>query len=277
MDKIGKMTTSSIVTYKTDKKELQNIIRMLSDSIVDIIYVIDNSPTNMLQLVSDFSPKVKYHFVNKNIGYGSAHNIAIREAMQIGSRYHLCLNSDIIFNPDIIERLTEYMDSHIDVGLVMPKVFSPNGDIQYLCKLLPAPIDLLARRFFRTSAFSKRNELFELRFTGYDKEMNIPYLSGCFMLLRTDSLKNVGLFDERFFMYPEDMDLTRRIHRKYKTMFYPDVSIIHNHAAESYKSMVMLWIHIKNMIKYFNKWGWFFDKERKMINKKTLNNIRYKS
>lgn len=78
-------------------------------------------------------------------------------------------------------------------------------------------------------------------------------------------------------MYPEDIDITRRMHRVYKTLFYPYVTIIHNHAAESYKSKKMLWIHISNMIKYFNKWGWVFDKERWEINKKLLNDLDYKS
>ena len=60
--------------------------------------------------------------------------------------------------------------------------------------------------------------------------MNVPYLQGSFMFLRTKALKEVGLFYERFFMYPEDIDITRRMHKKYKTIFYPEVSIHHEHA-----------------------------------------------
>jgi GT2 family glycosyltransferase len=106
-----------------------------------------------------------------------------------------------------------------------------------------------------------------MRASGYNKIMNVPYLSGCFMFLRTEALKDVGLFDERFFMYPEDIDLTRRIHGKFRTVFFPEVSIIHHHAQSSYLNFRMLLIHIENMIKYFNKWGWIFDKERKKINR----------
>ena len=111
---------------------------------------------------------------------------------------------------------------------------------------------------------------------GYDKIMNVPYLSGCFMFFRTSAFETVGMFDERFFMYPEDIDITRRMHEKYRTVFYPNVSVIHDHAAESYKSKKMLKIHITNMIKYFNKWGWFFDSKRKRINKKILKELDYK-
>ena len=84
------------------------------------------------------------------------------------------------------------------------------------------------------------------------------------------ALKEVGLFDERFFMYPEDIDLTRRLHQRYQTLFYPEVSITHNHQKASYHSMRMLWIHCINMIRYFNKWGWIWDKERERINERVL-------
>ena len=103
--------------------------------------------------------------------------------------------------------------------------------------------------------------------------MEVPYLSGCFMLLRTEALKNVGMFDERFFMYPEDIDLTRRIHRKYKTIFYPNVSVVHHHARASYQNVRLLAVHVWNLVRYFNKWGWFFDKERKKVNEFVLRKL----
>ena len=64
-------------------------------------------------------------------------------------------------------------------------------------------------------------------------------------------------------MYPEDIDITRRMHKWYRTMFVPSVTIVHAHRAASYKSKKMLKIHMVNMIKYFNKWGWFIDQKRK--------------
>ena len=75
-------------------------------------------------------------------------------------------------------------------------------------------------------------------------------------------------------MYPEDIDITRRMHAKFRTLFFPSVTIVHDHAKESYKSKKMLWIHLTNLIKYFNKWGWFFDEERKKVNAHTLELLR---
>ncbi len=96
------------------------------------------------------------------------------------------------------------------------------------------------------------------------------------MFLRNSVLKDVGLFDENIFMYLEDVDLNRRIHAKYKTIFYPKVSIYHEYQKESYMSKKLLMYHIRSAIYYFSKWGWFFDKQRDIINSKTLKELNYK-
>jgi GT2 family glycosyltransferase len=93
------------------------------------------------------------------------------------------------------------------------------------------------------------------------------------MFLRTEAVLEAHLFDERYFMYPEDIDLTRTIHRNWLTIYYPAVTIVHNHAKGSYHSFHLLWIHIVNMCRYFNKWGWFFDPERKEYNRRLMADV----
>ena len=262
------MINCSIVLYHSSVEEITFLVGALRQSeIVDQIYLIDNSPTPTPEFVT---LNATYIFNNKNLGYGSAHNIAIKKSIEQNIPYHLVINPDISFDPSILSKIENYMNNNQDIGHIMPKVFYPNGETQYLCKLLPTPFDLIFRRFLPYGWTRKRTDKFELRDSGYNKIMDVPYLSGCFMFLRTEALREVGLFDERFFMYPEDIDLTRRIHRKFRTVFYPEVSIVHHHAQSSYINIKMLLIHSWNMIKYFNKWGWIFDKERKKINKKTL-------
>jgi GT2 family glycosyltransferase len=134
---------------------------------------------------------------------------------------------------------------------------------------VPSPYDMFLRRFGRM-ACANNNRRFELHESGYDKIMFVPYLSGCFMLLRTSALEKVGFFDERFFMYPEDIDLTRRIAQCYDTIFFPGVSVFHEHGAASRKSLKMFAIHLYNLIKYFNKWGWIVDRGRSELNQRTL-------
>lgn len=268
------LLSASIVAYNTPRPELEGVIENAIRGNVDKIYVIDNSSNDSLRIVEELSDKIRY-IHSANIGYGGAHNIAIREAMGSGANYHVVLNPDICFEPDTIAKLIEYMEEHADVGQIMPKVFYPDGRLQYLCKMVPTPFDLIFKRFLPGGLTQRRMEKFQLKFTGYDQIMNVPYLSGCFMLFRVSALRDVGLFDERFFMYPEDIDITRRMHRKYKTIFYPYVSIVHAHAAASKTNLRMLVIHILNMIKYFNKWGWIFDRERSSMNKQLLNEVKY--
>ena len=159
------------------------------------------------------------------------------------------------------------MEGDLTIGQLMPKILNSDGTLQYVCKLLPTPFDLIFRRFLK---FAQDNNIYELRFTGYKNEMNVPYLSGCFMLFRVSALKEIGLFDERFFMYPEDVDITRRMHEKFITLFFPGASVTHDHEKASYKNYRMLWIHSVNMIRYFNKWGWLYDPKRVKVNKNAL-------
>jgi GT2 family glycosyltransferase len=258
------MLNISIVLYNHTLLEIAPLVDCLRKSnVISQVYLIDNSPTEN----PDFkSLNVLYHFTGKNIGYGAAHNIAIRKTMEQNLPFHLVINPDISFNPSILSDIVGFMNNNSDIGLLMPKIFYPSGEIQYLCKLIPTPFDLIFRRFLPGKWTQKRTEKFELRSSGYNRELNVPYLSGCFMFLRTEAIRQVGLFDERFFMYPEDIDLTRRIHRHFRTVFYPDVSIVHFHTQSSYINFRMLFIHIMNMIRYFNKWGWIVDQERRKVN-----------
>jgi len=111
--------------------------------------------------------------------------------------------------------------------------------------------------------------------TLFNSVINSPCLSGCFMFMRLSTLQeNDIFFDDQYFMYCEDFDLIRRLHRVAKTLYFPGVTIVHDHARESYKSEKMLWAHIKSAVRYFNKWGWAFDRERREMNKGILGELR---
>lgn len=269
------MITASLVLYHSPDEQLHRILKCVEDSIIERIYVIDNSSSENSRQVCSMYSKAEYQ-QHENTGYGDSHNIGIRKSLECKSDYHLVVNPDIYFEPSTISELKEYMDSNIDIAQIMPKVLNPDGSIQYLCKLVPSPFDLIIKRFLPNKIKQKASYKFQLKFTNYDKIMDVPYLSGCFMFFRTKAFDTVGFFDDRFFMYPEDIDITRRMHESFRTVFYPFVSVVHDHAAESYKSKKMLKIHITNMIKYFNKWGWIFDKKRRKINKKILKELNYK-
>ncbi len=273
------MITASVVVFNSNQKEINFLLKSVEKSnCVERLFVIDNDASEENKSYfekNSFSSHIEY-IPHENTGYGSSHNIALHKAVEMGSDYHVVLNPDIEFEKDVLSRLAAYMDNNKDVVYMLPKVIYPNGEIQYLCKLLPTPADLILRRFLPDSACKrKKDALYSLKHSRYDRIMNPPCLSGCFMFMRVSTLKENNIFfDERYFMYLEDFDLIRRLHRVGKTVFYPEVKIIHNHAKESYKNKKMLKVHIQSAIKYFNKFGWFFDKERKEMNKNILDEIR---
>lgn len=265
--------TGSIVIYKNDLKLLQNAVdSFLKNTPDSTLYLIDNSPTDRYA-TAFVHPRIRYIFTNKNIGFGAGHNLALKEILAEGhSLYHVVLNPDVYFDNEVFPKLFSYLEKHPEVGLVMPKVLYPDGRLQPLCKLLPTPLTLFTRRFlqFFPALSNRMNHSYEMHFSGYDKIMEVPFLSGCFMFLRTEALRNVGLFDERIFLYTEDTDLTRRIHQKYRTIFFPEAIIYHYNDRGSYKNAAKLIHHIGSAIRYFNKWGWFRDNERKFINERIL-------
>ncbi len=277
------MLNVSIVLYNNDIGQLLALCEVLTQvRCLNTLWLIDNSPKPLTDLTLDQlaqtdSKRIQYLWNNgKSFGYGAAHNIAIRQTIEQQVRYHLVMNADIEVKAEDIDRLHLFMEKNLVVGSLMPRVVYPDGRLQPLCKLLPTPLDVFGRRFLPKRLINKRNNRYELRFTDYDKMMNVPYLSGCFMLLRTKAVKEAGLFDERYFMYPEDIDLTRRIHRNWLTLYVPDITIVHNHTQASYKSLKMTLVHIVNMCRYFNKWGWWFDSERRLVNRLTIESLNKK-
>ncbi len=262
--------TATIVTYKNSPKEIRAVADCFLKSKLDVhLYLVDNSPDPLLGKYFENDSKVDYYYVNANRGFGAGHNVILRQASKMG-KYHIVLNPDITFAEGTIENLYNYMEENSDIGNVMPKVVFPDGSFQYLCKLLPRPIDWFIRMLPIESIKKKINYRFEMRFADFSKPMNVPYLSGCFMFLRKSVIEEIGVFDEHIFMYGEDADLNRRIYQKFRTMYYPNVTITHAYAGGTHKSLRLFWITVKALSYYLSKWGWFFDKERDLINKETI-------
>ena len=283
--------TASIVTYNHHLLDFEPVLRSLFASPVDVVYVIDHSDS-MLELKAELQefarrvlngePELKQKASNgfkliylphENNGYGGGHNVALKDAMKLGSKYHLVVNPDVWFGPEVMPKLVRYMEEHEDVGQMMPKVLFPNGQIQRLAKMLPTPFDMFGRLCIPNFIIKRRNTIYELQQSGFTKILNVPYLSGCFMFLRMSAVQDVGLFDEQFFMYAEDIDMTRRIHKKYKTLYYPCTTIYHTFTRGSRKSRRLLRIHVVNIMLYFNKWGWFKDEERNTVNENVMQQI----
>ena len=275
------MLNISIVLYhpRWEQEVLPLVQELLRVKSLRKIYLVDNSEEEANgewleanangQKPKAKNQKIRYMHMSSNLGYGRAHNVALRESVFYRTEFHLVMNSDIQVRAEDIDAMYAFMQTHPEVGQLMPKVLNPDGTQQFLAKRLPSPIDVFGRRFLPGWLMARRNRRYELRDLDLTRPINAPYLSGCFMFLRMEAVLQARLFDERYFMYPEDIDLTRTIHRDWLTLYYPEWTITHVHAQESYKEKHMLRIHIQNMCRYFNKFGWLFDSERRRFNQLT--------
>lgn len=265
----------SVVLYHNTAEQVKKLLQStdIGGIALKLVFV-DNTPggTDFMKemLLPAYS---EYRSLPQNVGYGRAHNQVINNP-DFDSDYHLVLNPDVYFDPQVLNELTRYMDRHEKVGLLMPKVTWPNGEDQGLRKLLPAPFDLIFRRFLAGNLqklATKRMEKYQLSHLDNSKPLDVPVLSGCFMFCRAKWLREIGGFDPRFFLYLEDVDLSRRMLQKGINRYWPGVHIVHEYQKGSYRGGKHLRLHIRSAFQYFNKHGWIFDTFRKKVNKKALN------
>jgi len=267
--------TASIVLYNTDASELSKALQSILRNNLDLkLFLIDNSLTNNL---NSFEKKDQIIYIHNpsNPGFGASHNIAIEKSISSGSKYHFVVNPDVYFNDDVIQSMIEYAKKDLTIGMMMPQILNLDGSIQNLPKLLPNPFSILLRKLKKPKkAYQKFINKYELRNVSQNRVYDTPVLSGCFTLLNLEAIKQIGMYDDKFFMYFEDWDLSRRMHQHYKTIYFPLVSVYHGYDSGANKSSKLFKIFVKSAITYFNKWGWFFDSEREKINNQAMSQFK---
>lgn len=266
------MITASIVLYKHHYEDLrQTLDCLIENKYISKIILVDNDSSDWAN--RSISDKIIYKKSPGNIGFGSAHNIAINTYAD-QSNYFLICNPDIYFEQEQFNKFLEFVLKN-KAGLYLPKIIYPDGTNQYAARLLPSFLNLFARRFssYISSILDKK---YLLKQYEINQPCFIPYLSGCFMLFDSNALKSLKGFDERYFMYMEDIDLSRRCANSFDNLYYPNATIIHKHEQASYKNRMLLIAHLRSAFQYFNKWGWFFDKTRFKLNKKTIKALKIK-
>lgn len=269
-ENLSQHITASIVLYNHSAQEVTPLFEELAKcSALSEWFVVDNGGAAEASAVAESHGGRGLH-PGRNLGFGGGHNLALKQSLGV-SKYHIIVNPDIYFSGEVIESLYNFMEDHPDVGWVMPRIEYPDGTDQGLHKRLPGPVDLIVRRFLGRAGemlFPGMWARYELGDVDMTVSREVPCLSGCFIFLRTSVLQEVGMFDERFFMYMEDVDLCRRVGRVSKCVYYPYVSVTHGYAKGSYSSLKLLRYHVQSAFRYFSKWGWFFDVERKLLNQR---------
>lgn len=252
MDKVS----ICIVTHNNEK-EILNLIKsiyLFTEGIDFKIYIVDNnSKDETIKLITKNFPNITIIKSRKNLGFGKAHNLVLNK---ITSDFHIIINPDIVLKSNAIMDLLDYLKRHKDVVIVTPKIVFEDGKIQFLPKKDPKVKYMLAGKFERYSTYfeSLRREYTMQKKSYSDDPFCIDFCTGCFMLIRTKIFKKLKGFDERFFMYLEDADLSRRARKYGKIMFIPKVEVIHTWHRESSKNIKFFLIHLVSMFKYFIKW-----------------------
>ena len=268
--------TFSVVVYKQSIDELRKVLQsILLYRHEKTIFVVDNSPTDAISELSEMDDCIVYKHLPQNVGFGKAHNWAIAEAKKLHSQFHVVVNPDITYQTDVAEPMIDFMLQHPTIGEIMPRILHPDGTMQYLPKLMPTPKMLIARRLRKVlpSWYERCMKKFEMRDMRTDRAYDVGHVSGCYAVFRMEALEATGGFDDRFFMYFEDTDLSRRVHSLYRTVYYPMVSVYHDYGNGASRNFRLFKIFISSLIMYFNKWGWFFDKQRRICNKSFLKQL----
>lgn len=245
----------SIVLYRTSVRTVLPLVEQLVAQGARKVYLLDNSPKGF-DAFAGWSPPdtVSTLSLRQNLGYGRANNLAIRDSV-IRHRYHLVCNPDISLGQELLSDLYELMEARPDVGLCGPRIIAPDGRLQYLCKRAPTLFDLFIRRFLPSTWFLQRRRHYEMRDHSYEQEMEPTFLSGCFMFFRSSVLKQLDGFDERYFLYLEDLDLSRRSQGIARNLYYPRNHVVHVHERGAHKSLKLLVVFGISTCKYFLKWN----------------------
>ncbi len=250
----------SIVTYNNESiivDCLNSIFNTIQKRIRFEVFVVDNaSSDNTVNIIKKNFASVNLISNNENIGFGRAHNISFKQSK---GDFFLVMNPDIILKKGTVEKLINYMKKNKEIGIISPKILNRDGSVQFLCKRYPTLLDLFLRWIktpLITYFFNKRLDFYVMKNIGYDNIMEVENMTGAFMLIKREAFKKVGGFDENLFLYFEDTDLSRRISKHYKIIYYPYAEVTHLWNKGHYRNLRMFLYYIKSMIYYFNKWGW---------------------
>ena len=201
---------------------------------------------------------IKWITGHGNIGYGRGHNLAIQNS---NSDYHLILNPDVILAADAVSLAVEFMEQHIDAGVLAPSVTNSEGSPEYLCKRYPALIDLALRGFapkWLQRLCYRRLAYYEIRdLIGTDTVIwDVPLISGCFMFCRGSLLRDLAGFNQIFFLYFEDYDLSLRAARNARTVYVPSIRIIHYGGQAARKGWRHIGFFARSAVRFYNQHGW---------------------
>jgi N-acetylglucosaminyl-diphospho-decaprenol L-rhamnosyltransferase len=257
-----------VVNFRTVEMTSDTVRYLLGSQVTSHdmhVWIVDNgSGDGSAAVLRRTFPDIRLIESRQNLGFAGGNNLAVSEILG-GARsinrdrsYVLLLNSDVQVAPDSVEQCLRFMEAHPDAGIVGPKVVLPDGSLDLACRRgFPTP----ANAFWKLTGMSKRRPQsrrfagYNLTYLGEDETAEVDAVGGAFMLVRMSAIDQVGLLDERFFMYGEDLDWAYRIKSPgWKVYYYPDSQVIHLKSASARRQA-------RRMIYEFYRAMWLFHRK----------------
>jgi hypothetical protein len=252
------LTVSVIIVSWNAREYLLQCLDSISAEVcrypMEVIVVDNASSDGSADTVASRYPHVRLIRNSGNLGFAKANNIGIAAST---GRYVCLVNSDVKVLPHCISRLVDFCEAHPEVGMVGPRVIGGDGRLQRSCRGFPSVWNMFCRALALDSLLP-RCKLFTGHSLGHwpqDCVRQVDILSGCFWLVRRKALAQVGLLDESFFMYGEDMDWCRRFWSNgWQAVFVPSAEAIHHGGASSSKAPVRFYIEMHRAdLQYWQK------------------------
>lgn len=244
---------------------IDSIIKNLKTINYEIIVADSEAQSGTREMLYEKYGKLNnFHYLGfkKNVGFAKSANSAIKESK---GNYILILNADIIIkNEKSVIELIDYIEKHKKIGLIGPKLLNVDRTLQQSFFREPGILSILARRtvLAKTKLGQKILNYYTYKDKGLNKPFEVDWLMGSALMTKRDCLNKVGLLDERFFMYFEDVDWSLRFRKAgYKIIYYPKAIFTHYHIRASLRhGLIDIFlnkytrIHIASFLKYMWKW-----------------------
>lgn len=241
----------SVVVYATSPEQIESVLEPFARCHrVSSISILDNFGDRLLEELC-YSEGWNYQKAD-NIGFGAGHNLAqTGEELNPVSSYIAIINPDLYIDTDAIAKCLDYLDDNPDVAILSPALRNLDGSEQEIIRAHPTLLGMVTRLAARFGLTRARREL-----SGNNlKVAAVPALHGACFFIQRAFWNRVGGFDERYFMYLEDLDLCRQVNLPQRVVYFGDVTALHAHGASSRKISLLMWVHLKSFVKYFHKWG----------------------
>jgi GT2 family glycosyltransferase len=246
-----------IVTWNGKKYALECLdsLRTLNTKLVLEIIVVDNASSDGTpEAIQQHHPEVRLFRNQANLGFAKANNIGM--AVSCGD-YVALVNSDVVVPPGCLEKMVDFMNAHPDIGLLGPRMLSPEGGVGQSVNRLPTVWNYLCFALGLHSLVpnSKLFGGYLMADYGYDETEDVEVLTGWFWMVPRRALEQVGGLDERFFMYGEDLDWSHRFLKGgWRVVFFAEAEALHYGAASSGQAPNRFYLEmVRANLQYFQK------------------------